>query len=236
MDFSISKRAEDYIRRIDDFLDEHVIPLESDRASFDAGENIREELLQQLHAKALAAGLWNFQLSEKLGGKGLKFTELVPIYEAAGRSIFGPVCFNIAAPDDGNIHLLSRVATPAQQERWLMPIVHGEVRSAIVMTEPAPGSGSDPAGMMRTTAEKVGDKWIIRGHKWFITGGEAAEHFILLARTSDDPRRGLTAFLFDKSAPGWRIEAAHPDHGAGGTWRALRAHFRRPGDPRQRTA
>jgi acyl-CoA dehydrogenase len=210
MDFSISKRAEDYVRRIDDFLDEHVIPLESDRASFDAGENIREELLQQLHAKALAAGLWNFQLSEKLGGKGLKFTELVPIYEAAGRSIFGPVCFNIAAPDDGNIHLLSRVATPAQQERWLMPIVHGEVRSAIVMTEPAPGSGSDPAGMMRTTAEKVGDKWIIRGHKWFITGGEAAEHFILLARTSDDPRRGLTAFLFDKSAPGWHIKRRIP--------------------------
>ena len=210
MDFAISKRAEDYVRRIDDFLDEHVIPLENDRANFDAGENIREELLQQLHAKALAAGLWNFQLPEKLGGKGLKFTELVPIYEAAGRSIFGPVCFNIAAPDDGNIHLLSRVATPAQQERWLMPIVHGEVRSAIVMTEPAPGSGSDPSGMMRTTAEKVGDKWIIRGHKWFITGGEAAEHFILLARTSDDPRRGLTAFLFDKSAPGWHITRRIP--------------------------
>lgn len=210
MDFSISKRAQDYVGRIDDFLDAHVIPLESDRANFDTGENIREELLQQLHAKALAAGLWNFQLPESLGGKGLKFTELVPIYEAAGRSIFGPVCFNIAAPDDGNIHLLSRVATPAQQERWLMPIVHGEVRSSIVMTEPAPGSGSDPAGMMRTTAEKVGDKWIIRGHKWFITGAEAAEHFILLARTSDDPRRGLTAFLFDKSAPGWRIERRIP--------------------------
>ncbi|MBI2253914.1 MAG: acyl-CoA dehydrogenase family protein [Proteobacteria bacterium] len=210
MDFSISPRAADYVRRIDSFLDEHVIPLERERASFDAGENIREELLQQLHAKALAAGLWNFQLPEHLGGKGLKFTELVPIYEAAGRSIFGPVCFNIAAPDDGNIHLLARVATPEQQQRWLMPIVHGEVRSAIVMTEPAPGSGSDPAGMMKTTAEKRGNKWIIRGHKWFITGGEAAEHFILLARTADDPRRGLTAFLFDRSQPGWRIERRIP--------------------------
>jgi acyl-CoA dehydrogenase len=210
MDFSLSPRAADYVRRIDAFLDEYVIPLESDRTSFDAGENIREELLQQLHAKALAAGLWNFQLPEHLGGKGLKFTELVPIYEAAGRSIFGPTCFNIAAPDDGNIHLLARVATPEQQQRWLMPIVHGEVRSSIVMTEPAPGSGSDPAGMMRTTAEKRGNKWVIHGHKWFITGGEAAEHFILLARTSPDPRRGLTAFLFDRSQPGWRIERRIP--------------------------
>jgi acyl-CoA dehydrogenase len=210
MDFSISPRAADYVRRIEAFLDEHVIPLERDRASYDAGENIREELLQQLHAKALAAGLWNFQLPEHLGGKGLKFTELVPIYEAAGRSIFGPACFNIAAPDDGNIHLLARVATPEQQQRWLMPIVHGEVRSSIVMTEPAPGSGSDPAGMMKTTAEKRGSKWVIHGHKWFITGGEAAEHFILLARTSDDPRRGLTAFLFDRSQPGWRIERRIP--------------------------
>jgi acyl-CoA dehydrogenase len=210
MDFQSSDRARDIVARIDSFLDRHVLPLEADRANFDAGENIRDDLLQGLRAKAMAARLWNFQLPESIGGPGLKFTELVPIYEAAARSIFGPVCFNIAAPDDGNIHLLARVATPAQQERWLMPIVHGEVRSAIVMTEPAPGSGSDPAGMMRTTAEKKGDRWVIRGHKWFITGGEAAEHFILLARTSDDPRRGLTAFLFDRSQPGWRIERRIP--------------------------
>ncbi|WP_374374236.1 acyl-CoA dehydrogenase family protein [Dongia sp.] len=210
MDFSLSPRARDFVARIGDFLDLHVIPLEADRANYDAGENIRDEILQSLRARALAEGLWNFQLPESLGGPGLKFTELAAIYEAAGRSIFGPACFNIAAPDDGNIHLLARVATPAQQERWLMPIVHGEVRSSIVMTEPAPGSGSDPAGMMQTTAEKRGDTWVIRGRKWFITGGEAAEHFILLARTSDDPRRGLTAFLFEKSQPGWKIERRIP--------------------------
>ncbi|MBL8709579.1 MAG: acyl-CoA dehydrogenase family protein [Rhodospirillaceae bacterium] len=210
MDFQPSKRAQDFVARIDAFLTAHVIPLESDRANFDEGENIRDELLQALRAKALAEGLWNFQLPESLGGYGLKFTELAAIYEAAGRSIFGPVCFNIAAPDDGNIHLLSRVATPAQQERWLMPIVHGEVHSSIVMTEPAPGSGSDPGGMMQTRAVRRGDVWVVHGHKWFITGGEAAEHFILLARTSDDPRHGLTAFLFDKSQPGWRIERRIP--------------------------
>lgn len=210
MELSISARAADYVRRIDAFLDEHVIPLEGDRASYDEGENIRPDLLGKLRARAMAEGLWNFQLPESLGGKGLKFTELVPVYEAAGRSIFGPVCFNIAAPDDGNIHLLARVATPAQQERWLMPIVHGEARSSIVMTEPEPGSGSDPSGMMLTRAEKKGGSWFVSGRKWFITGGEAADHFILLARTSDNPRHGLTAFLFDREQPGWKVERRIP--------------------------
>ena len=72
------------------------------------------------------------------------------------------------------------------------------------MTEPAPGGGSDP-GMIKTRAEKHGDKWVIHGRKWFITGADGAAHFILIARTSDDPRRGLTAFLYHKDQPGWRI-------------------------------
>jgi acyl-CoA dehydrogenase len=101
--------------------------------------------------------------------------------------------------------VLEKVATPEQKSRWLQPIVEGRVRSAIVMTEPAPGSGSDPAGMMRTTAERRGDRYLVHGHKWFITGAQGAEHFILLARTSQDPRRGLTAMLFHADQPGWRI-------------------------------
>jgi acyl-CoA dehydrogenase len=112
--------------------------------------------------------------------------------------------FNCAAPDDGNMRSLNQVATPVQKKRWLQPIVDGKVRSSIVMTEPAPGSGSDPT-MMLTTASRHGDKWIIRGRKWFITGAGIAQHFILLAKTSDDARKGLTAFLFDRDQPGWRI-------------------------------
>jgi acyl-CoA dehydrogenase len=77
------------------------------------------------------------------------------------------------------------------------------------MTEPAPGSGSDPT-MMRTTATRAGERWVIHGRTWFITGAGAAQHFILIARTSDDPRRGLSAFLFDRDAPGWRIERRIP--------------------------
>ncbi|MBS7737172.1 acyl-CoA dehydrogenase family protein, partial [Chelatococcus composti] len=98
---------------------------------------------------------------------------------------------------------------PEQKARWLAPIVAGEVRSAFAMTEPHPGSGSDPS-MMLTRAERCGDTYVVRGRKWFITGAEAASHFILIARTSDDPRHGLTAFLFHGDQPGWRIERRIP--------------------------
>jgi len=100
--------------------------------------------------------------------------------------------------------LLNKVGTEEQKARWLQPIIDGTVRSAFAMTEPAPGSGSDPS-MMRTRAEKVGDVWRVTGRKWFITGADGAEHFILMARTSDDERRGLTAFLFHRDQPGWEI-------------------------------
>ena len=126
------------------------------------------------------------------------------IYEEAARSIFGPLSINCSAPDDGNMNLLARAGTPAQKERWLRPIVEGKVKSAFAMTEPAPGGGSDPA-MIRTRAEKKNGKWIIRGRKWFITGADGAAHFIVIARTSDDKRRGLTAFLHHRDQPGWRI-------------------------------
>jgi acyl-CoA dehydrogenase len=102
------------------------------------------------------------------------------------------------------MNLLAKVGSPEQKERWLKPIVDGSVRSAFVMTEPAPGGGSDP-GMIRTTATKRGGGWVIEGRKWFITGAGIAEHFILVARTSDDARKGLTAFLFHRDQPGWEI-------------------------------
>jgi acyl-CoA dehydrogenase len=108
------------------------------------------------------------------------------------------------APDDGNMNLLARAGTPAQKERWLRPIVEGKVRSSFAMTEPAPGGGSDP-GMIRTRAERRDGRWTIHGRKWFITGADGAAHFILIARTSDDVRRGLTAFLFHRDQPGWHI-------------------------------
>ncbi|MBX3598311.1 MAG: acyl-CoA dehydrogenase family protein [Rhizobiaceae bacterium] len=209
MDFTISPRIEDYRRRVADFVDKKVLPLEASSESYDEHENIRLDLADQLRAQARAEGLWCLQLKPESGGQGLGRTGMAVCYEAMNRSIFGPVTFNSAAPDDGNMMVLEAVGTPAQKERWLQPIVEGKVRSAFAMTEPMPGGGSDPS-MMQTRAERRGDTYVVNGRKWFITGAGEAKHFILVAKTSDDPRKGLTAFLFDRDQPGWRIDRRIP--------------------------
>lgn len=210
MDFTVSPRIEDFRRRIARFVEDELLPLEADRDSYDPHENIRTDLLEALRDRARDEGLWCLQLKKETGGQELGRVGMAVCYEEMNRSIFGPVVFNSAAPDDGNMMVLEKAATPAQKERWLQPIVDGRVRSAFVMTEPHPGSGSDPGGMMLTTATRKGDGYVIRGRKWFITGAGAAQHFILIARTSEDPRKGLSAFLFDRDTPGWRIDRRIP--------------------------
>lgn len=204
MDFRIPARTEDYRKRIAAFVEREILPLESDPASFDAHENIRLDLLQGIRGKARREGLWCLQLRPEFGGLGSSKVEMAVCYEAMNHAIFGPVAFNCAAPDDGNMMLLQAAGTREQQDRWLRPIADGTVRSAFAMTEPHPGGGSDP-GMIMTTATKRGNDYVIRGRKWFITGAAEASHFIVIARTSDDARHGLTAFLFHKDQPGWRI-------------------------------
>ena len=204
MDFTLSSQVEEYRQRIRAFVDAELIPLERDPASFDEHENIAESLLQRMRAKAKEQNLWSLQMPRERGGQGLSMSEMAACYEEMNRSIFGPVVFNSAAPDDGNMMVLNKVATESQKERWLQPIVNGDVRSSFVMTEPAPGSGSDP-GMMLTTAVRKGGDWVVNGTKHFITGAGVASHFILIARTSDDARKGLSAFLFHKDDPGWEI-------------------------------
>ena len=153
-------------------------------------------------------------------------------YEEMNASIFGPACFNCAAPDDGNMTVLAKVGTAAQKARWLAPIVDGRVRSSFVMTEPHPGGGSDPT-MIRTRAERRGERWVVHGRKWFITGAGVAQHFILIARTTDDERTRADGLHVRSRPAGLAHRAAHPDHGAGGARRALRARVRRPGDSRR---
>ena len=204
MDFTLPPAYEVIRLRARAFVTEHVLPLEADPASYDAHENIRLDLLETLRAKAREAGLWAPQVPADWGGMGLPMIAWAALYEEMNRSLFGPVAINCAAPDDGNMNVLAKLGTPDQKERWLRPIVDGRVRSAFVMTEPAPGGGSDP-GMIRTAAERRDGRWVISGRKWFITGAEEAQHFILMARTSDDTRKGLTAFLYHRDQPGWRI-------------------------------
>jgi acyl-CoA dehydrogenase len=204
MDFTLSPEIESIRLRVRAFVEEHVLPLEADPENFTEHENIPEARLAPVREKAKKAGLWAPQAPKEYGGMGLPIVAWAAIYEEAARSIFGPLAIHCMAPDDGNIGLLMRAGTPAQKEKWLRPLVEGKVRSAFAMTEPHPGSGSDP-GMMLTRAEKNGDRYIVTGRKWFITGAEGAAHHILIARTSDEPRRGLTAFLHHKDQPGWRI-------------------------------
>ncbi len=204
MDFSLSPELEDLRQRVGAFVEAHVLPLEADPENFSEHENIPLPRLKPVQEKAKKAGLWAPQSPKEFGGMALPITSWAVMYEEAARSIFGALAMNCMAPDDGNMSLLARIGTPVQKEWWLRPVVEGKVKSAFAMTEPAPGGGSDPS-MIRTAAERHGRKWVIRGRKWFITGAGEAAHFIVVARSSDDKRRGLTAFLYHRDQPGWRI-------------------------------
>jgi acyl-CoA dehydrogenase len=209
MDFTLPPHVEDYRRRVRAFVEEHVLPLERDATAFDQHENLQEPVVQRVRALAKAEGLWAFQLPKSLGGAELGVVGMAVCYEEAARSPFGPVIFNCAPPDDGNMMVLDKVLKdPELRARWLQPLADGKVRSSFAMTEPM-GCGSDPS-LTYTRAERHGDGWRIHGRKWFITGAEGAQHFIIIARTGDDDRKGLTAFLFDADQPGWRIERRIP--------------------------
>ncbi|MCB1377614.1 MAG: acyl-CoA dehydrogenase family protein [Alphaproteobacteria bacterium] len=214
MDFSLTPEIDDLRLKVRAFVAENVMPLESDRSNYDTYENIRLPVLENLREMSKARGLWAPQMPKARGGLGLPMAGWCAFYEEANRSIFGPLAFNCAAPDDGNMNVLNKVLkTEAEKDRWLQPIIDGKIRSSFVMTEPHPGSGSDPGGMMLTRAQKRGGKYVVHGRKWFISGAEGATHYILVARTSDDPRRGLSAFLYHKDQPGWRILRRVPTMG-----------------------
>ena len=137
---------------------------------------------------------------------GLHIQEIVPVFEAAGRSLLGPLATHSAAPDEGNMHLLHNWANEEQTERYLVPLAKGETFSAFSMTEPPPGAGSDPR-MIQTRAVRDGSDWVINGHKWLTTNGEIADFFIIMALTDPDvhPYRGCTQFLASRDTPGIKI-------------------------------
>lgn len=203
MDFTISRELEGLRGRIAEFVAGNVLPLENNPEAYDEHGNISASHLGPLREKARQAGLWCLQLPRP-DGSFVGRVGMAVCYEEMNRSIFGPVVFNSAAPDDGNMMVMHQLCRPDQREKWLQPITEGKVRSAFAMTEPSPGGGSDPS-MIRTTAKKVGNRYVLHGRKWFITGAQEAAHFIVIARTSDDPRSGLSALMFHKDQPGWRI-------------------------------
>src|SRR4051794_8740034 len=184
------------------FVREVVVPVEERSGGVAPDDAVRCDL----QAAARAAGVFAPHVSAEFGGHGLDMRDRAVVFEEAGWSLFGPLACNIAAPDEGNMHLLEAVATAEQKERYLRPLATGAVRSSFAMTEPAPGAGSDPAALS-TTATPTRGGWLVNGRKWFITGADGAAYTICMARTSGSPgdRGGATMFLIDSGAPGLRI-------------------------------
>jgi acyl-CoA dehydrogenase len=202
MEFALPPHVVDLAQRTRTFVDREVIPLESHPTE----DGLAPDVLARSRDRAREAGVYGPQIPKAYGGLGLSLTEIVPVFEAAGRSLLGPLVLNCSAPDEGNIHTLELAANAEQKERYLRPLAEGKVRSAFAMTEPAPGAGSDPT-MIQSTARKDGDHWVIRGHKWFTTGGDGAAFFLVMARTRPDahPYQGCTIFLVDAGTPGLRL-------------------------------
>lgn len=196
MDFTLSPELLDLKERTHKFINEIVIPAER-RVPQDVSDWV--ELRGELQAAARTAGLFAPHIPKEFGGLGLNWRDCAVLFEEAGRSLLGPQALNCAAPDEGNMHMLEKIATPAQKERYLRPLAQGEIRSCFSMTEPD-GAGADPNNL-KTWAEPRGDQWVINGHKWFISGAIGASFSICMARTAT----GATMFLVDADNPGYRV-------------------------------
>jgi len=197
-----TERSREIADRVEAFVREYVIPYEGDSRLGPHGPSA--ELVAELRALARGAGV----LTPHILSDGTHLTQLetAAVLKRSGLSPLGPVAVNTMAPDEGNMYLLGKVATPAQKERFLKPLQTGEARSAFFMTEPAEeeGAGSDPS-MLKTTARRDGDAWIIDGNKTFITGAVGASVGIVMARTSDGDKPRATMFLVELPDPAIEI-------------------------------
>ncbi|MEI1680453.1 acyl-CoA dehydrogenase [Acinetobacter baumannii] len=187
-------------QKVREFIQQEVIPLESDPRQDSHGPS--EALRQELVSRARGWGLLTPHASREMGGLGWSHLQKAVAFEEAGYSALGPIALNIHAPDEGNIHLLDVVANDAQKQRWLKKLVAGEIRSCFAMTEPAPGAGSDPS-MLQTTAIADGDDYIINGRKWLITGADGASVAIIMAKMEDG---SASMFLTDTNVEGFILE------------------------------
>ncbi|MEU4317103.1 acyl-CoA dehydrogenase [Nocardia sp. NPDC024068] len=204
IDFTIPADLATERDRIRRFVAEKIVPYERDPRLTAHGPT--DELRQELVELARAEKLLTIQAPTALGGRGLTHIEQAVLYEAAGWSTLGPVAMNCAAPDEGNMFLLAKIANPDQTERYLQPVIDGHQRSVFAMTEPD-GAGSDP-GQLSTTATFDGENFTIEGRKWLITGANGAKTWIIMARLEDNPHlpSGPTLFLTDGDQPGIVIE------------------------------
>jgi acyl-CoA dehydrogenase len=184
--------------RVRDFIDTCAIPAEDMSRAHDVAW--LDAVTRRLRSEAAARGLIAPQLPVAAGGMGLCWQDCARVFEECGRSFLGAGAMGCAAPDQPNIDTLTHLAAPSQRERWLAPLMAGEIRSAFAMTEPAPGVGSDPR-MLSTRARRDGDDWVLDGHKWFASGAVGAAFAIVVARSDE----GASWFIVDTANPGWKL-------------------------------
>jgi hypothetical protein len=189
MDFEHSERAKTYIEQVDRFVRERVVPNEQTYFEQLAHTNDWRKwrippILDQLKGEAKAAGLWNLFLPDGEYGAGLDNRDYAPIAEITGRSFLAPEALNCSAPDTGNMEVLVRYGSDEQKERWLKPLLNGEIRSGFAMTEPAVASSD--ATNMKATCELVGDQVVINGQKWWTSGaGDPRCKFLIFMGVTD---------------------------------------------------
>ena len=204
MEYDDSPKATEMGERAREFMDEEVLPVE--REHIGEGRTIRRDTIEELREKAKRRDLHQPQIPEKYGGQGLNFRDMLPAFEQAGRSLIGSAVFEAGAPSEGNIRTFEKAGTEEQKERWLEPMIRGDLRSAFSMTEPMQGGGSDPK-MIKTSAEQLENDWVINGHKWWTSAGSVADFLLVMVRTDTDahPYNGCTNFIVPTDKDGVEI-------------------------------
>jgi acyl-CoA dehydrogenase len=209
MDFDFSPKVKDLQKRVGDFMDAHVYPNEQ-RFHDEVGEGDRwqpTKVVEELKAKAKAAGLWNLFLPESSRGAGLTNLEYAPLCEIMGRVAWAPEVFNCSAPDTGNMEVLERYGTPEQKKQWLEPLLEGKIRSGFAMTEPAVASSD--ATNIQASIVRDGDEYVINGRKWWTSGAGDPRCRIIIFMGKNDPKaekhRQQSMILVPRDAPGVKI-------------------------------
>ena len=206
----LSPRAEELRARVQAFMDTHVYPAEAVfEEQLEASDNRWQvpPIMDELKVKARADGLWNLFLPESDRGAGLSNLEYAPLCEVMGRSPIGPEVFNCAAPDTGNMEVLVRYGTDEQKERWLKPLLDGEIRSAFAMTEP--DVASSDATNIQSRIERDGDEYVLNGRKWWTSGAgdHRCEIFIFMGKSDPDAEkyRQQSMILVPRDTPGVKL-------------------------------
>ncbi|MEF8842450.1 MAG: acyl-CoA dehydrogenase family protein [Haloarculaceae archaeon] len=217
MEYDDSERATAVAERTRAFVSEVLVDVERELRS---ETELPRDRLVDLHDRAREYDVFGPGVPEEYGGLGLTFREQVPVIEALGRTRIGPAAVHAPPwPDEAGLYALQLAATDDQRERWLRPLAEGRLRSALSMTEPIQGGGSDPT-MIRTTAEREGDEWVLDGHKWWVTGGSDADVVLVFARTDPEApiHDAISCLVVPTDAPGLELhrDIAHmSDHVAG---------------------